>query len=285
MPRKRKKHEEEHENLERWLVSYADFITLLFAFFVTMYAISRVDEQKLGSAVESLQRALGSLIPIQISQRESGAFTNKTVSFNPTIIGDVEGQIKTSETESFRKLSEEIQKEVEKLTGGVGKSNPPSESQIKYIIDKRGLVIRVPEAFFFNSGEASIRQDFTPILSALGKSLAKISNHIRIEGHTDSIPINTPQFPSNWELSTARATNIVRYLLANHSINPSKISATGYGEFRPIAPNKIAEGRMQNRRVDVVVLSTKEGEVEPPEEKGPTNPPAVQFPRSTEAGR
>jgi chemotaxis protein MotB len=285
MPRKRKKHEEEHENLERWLVSYADFITLLFAFFVTMYAISRVDEQKLGSAVESLQRALGSLIPVQISQRESGAFTNKTVSFNPTIIGDVEKQIKTSETESFRKLSEEIQKEVEKVTGGVGKSNPPSESQIKYIIDKRGLVIRVPEAFFFNSGEASIRQDFTPILSALGKSLAKIPNHIRVEGHTDSVPINTPLFPSNWELSTARATSIVRYLLANHSINPGKISATGYGEFRPIAPNKIAGGRMQNRRVDVVVLSTKEGEVEPPEEKDPTNPPAVQFPRATEVGR
>ena len=285
MPRKRKKHEEEHENLERSLVSYADFITLLFPFFVTMYAISRVDEQKLGSAVESLQRALGSLIPVQISQRESGAFTNKTVSFNPTIIGDVEKQIKTSETESFRKLSEEIQKEVEKVTGGVGKSNPPSESQIKYIIDKRGLVIRVPEAFFFNSGEASIRQDFTPILSALGKSVAKIPNHIRVEGHTDSVPINTPLFPSNWELSTARATSIVRYLLAKHSINPSKISATGYGEFRPIAPNKIAEGRMQNRRVDVVVLSTKEGEVEPPEEKDPMNPPAVQFPRATEVGR
>jgi chemotaxis protein MotB len=285
MARKRRKHEEEHENLERWLVSYADFITLLFAFFVTMYAISRVDEQKLGSAVESMQRALGSLIPVQISQRESGAFTNKTVSFNPTIIGNVEGQIKTSETESFRRLSEEIQKEVEKLTGGVGKSNPPSDNQIKYIIEKRGLVIRVPEAFFFNSGEASIRQEFTPILAALGKSLTKIPNHIRIEGHTDSVPINTSQFPSNWELSTTRATSIVRFLLAHHPLNPSKISATGYGEFRSIATNKTADGRMQNRRVDVVVLSSKEGETEPPEEKAPTNPPAVQFPRATEVGR
>jgi chemotaxis protein MotB len=182
-------------------------------------------------------------------------------------------------------LSEEIQKEVEKLTGGVGKSNPPSDSQIKYLIDKRGLVIRVPEAFFFKSGEASIRQEFTPILNALGKSLGKIPNHIRIEGHTDSIPINNYQFPSNWELSTTRATSIVRYLLANHSIPPGKISATGYGEFRPIAPNKNSEGRMQNRRVDVVVLSTKEGETEPPEEKAPTIPPAVQFPRPTEVGR
>jgi len=120
-----------------------------------------------------LQRALGSLIPVSISQRESGAFTNRTVSFNPTIIGNVEGQIKTSEAESFQKLSEEIQKEVEKLTAGVGKSNPPSDSQIQYFIDKRGLVIRVPEAFFFKSGEAWIRQEFTPILNALGKSLKK----------------------------------------------------------------------------------------------------------------
>jgi chemotaxis protein MotB len=292
MARKKRKHEEEGENLERWLVSYADFITLLFAFFVTLYAMSRVDEQKMGSAVESLQRALGSLIPVQISQRESGAFTNRTVSFNPTIIGDVEGQIKTSEVDSFQKLSEEIQREVENLTGGIGKSNPPSDSQIKYLIDKRGLVIRVPEAFFFKSGEASIRQEFTPILNALGKSLGKIPNHIRIEGHTDSVPINNYQFPSNWELSTTRATSIVRYFLAYHSIPPSKISATGYGEFRPIAPNKTLEGRMQNRRVDVVVLSTKEEEIEPPEGKTlPPNPPraamspAVQFPRPTAVGR
>lgn len=293
MARKRKKkHEEEAENLERWLVSYADFITLLFAFFVTMYAISRVDEQKLGSAVESLQRALGSLIPIQISQRESGAFTNKTVPFNPTIMGNIEGHLKTAEAESFQKLAEEIQKEVEKLNGGVGKGISPSENQIKYIIDKRGLVIRVPEAFFFNSGEASIRQEYTPILNALGKSLGKIPNHIRIEGHTDSIPINNHQFPSNWELSTTRATSIVRYLLAYHSIPPGKISATGYGEFRPIATNKSAEGRMQNRRVDVVILSTKEEETEPSEGKTsspttsrPAVPPAVQFPRPAEVGK
>ena len=292
MARKKRKHEEEAENLERWLVSYADFITLLFAFFVTMYAISRVDEQKLGSAVESLQRALGSLIPVQISQRESGAFTNKTVPFNPTIIGNTEGQIKTAEAEAFQKLAEEIQKEVEKLNGSVGKGASPSENQIKYIIDKRGLVIRVPEAFFFNSAEASIRPEFQPILNALGKSLGKIPNHIRIEGHTDSIPINNHQFPSNWELSTTRATSIVRYLLAYHSIPPEKISATGYGEFRPIATNKTTEGRGQNRRVDVVVLSTKEGEFEPPEKivtpqisSSPATPPAVQFPRPTEVGK
>ena len=279
MARKKRKQEEEPENSERWLVSYADFITLLFAFFVTMYAISRVDEQKLGSAVESLQRALGSLIPIQVSQRESGAFSSSTTPFDPNIIASVDASMKTFEVEAFQKLAEEIQKDVQKALGGVGPNGSSPNPPIQYFIDKRGLVIRVPERFFFNSGEAAIRQEFLPILNALGNTLGKIPNHIRVEGHTDSVPINNAQFPSNWELSTARATTIVRYLITYHSMNPGKISATGYGEFRPIAANEVPEGRMQNRRVDLVVLSIKEGEKEPAPESVPPAPPPVQFPR------
>jgi len=271
--------------MERWLVSYADFITLLFAFFVTMYAISRVDEQKLGSAVESLQRALGSLIPAQISQRDAGAFSPNSTPFNVSIITVPEFQPKTAERESFEKLAQEIQNEVEKVFQGLGKNIAPPASQIKYIIDKRGLVIRVPESFFFNSGDASPRQEFIPVLNALAKSLEKIPNHIRIEGHTDSVPINTSQFPSNWELSTARATAIVRYLLAYHDFKPGRISATGYAEFRPIAPNTAPEGRMQNRRVDVVILSSKEGDAEPRGEKPALKIPPVQFPRPSSAGK
>jgi chemotaxis protein MotB len=284
MARKKRKQEEEPENNERWLVSYADFITLLFAFFVTMYAISRVDEQKLGSAVESLQRALGSLIPVQISQRESGAFTNKTAPFDPNIIASVDASIKTFEVEAFQKLAEEIQKDVQAALGGVGQNGYSPNPPIQYFIDKRGLVIRVPERFFFNSGEAAVRQDFLPILNALGNALGKIPNHIRVEGHTDSVPIKNAQFPSNWELSTARATTIVRFLIAHYSMNPSKISATGYGEFRPIAANETSEGRMQNRRVDLVVLSITEGEKEPAPERIPSVPPPVQFPRASTAG-
>ena len=138
--------------MERWLVSYADFITLLFAFFVTMYAISRVDEQKLGSAVESLQRALGSLIPAQISQRDAGAFSPNSTPFNVSIITVPEFQPKTAERESFEKLAQEIQNEVEKVFLGSGTNIAPPASQIKYIIDKRGLVIRVPESFFSTPG-------------------------------------------------------------------------------------------------------------------------------------
>ena len=125
--------------------------------------------------------------------------------------------------------------------------------------------MRVPESFFFDSGQASLRPEVIPIINVLGKSLAKIPNHIRIEGHTDSVPIRTPQFPSNWELSTARATTIVRYLLTHFQFHPHRLSATGYAEFHPIAPNTTADGRLQNRRVDMVILSTGEAETEPPE--------------------
>lgn len=297
MARRKKKHEEEHENLERWLVSYADFITLLFAFFVTMYAISRVDEQKLGSAVESLQRALGSLIPIQITQRDAGAFTPTSTPLGKGIINDFDSRLAEKERKAFEKLVSEIQREIEKNLTGIEQRKRPPFNQIKYILEKRGLVIRVPDSLFFNSGEASIRPEFIPILNALGKSLETIPNLIRIEGHTDSVPIQTAKFPSNWELSTARATTVVRYLLSNFNFKPEKLSATGFAEFRPIAPNSTPEGRASNRRVDVVILSSSEENFEPkqgdsvnknarPESEKFTTPhdlpPPKQFPRPSQ---
>lgn len=299
MARRKKKHDEEHENLERWLVSYADFITLLFAFFVTMYAISRVDEQKLGSAVESLQRALGSLIPLQITQRDAGAFTPSSTPLGKGIINDLDLRLVEKERKDFEKLILEIQREIEKNLTGIEQRKRPPFNQIKYILEKRGLVIRVPDSLFFNSGEASIRPEFIPILNALGKSLETIPNHIRIEGHTDSVPIQTAIFPSNWELATARATTVVRYLLSNFNFKPEKLSATGFAEFRPIAPNSTPEGRALNRRVDVVILSRTEENFEPNQENYSNKtvtqesekfslphhlPPPKQFPRASQVG-
>ena len=290
MARKKKK-EEEQENLERWLVSYADFITLLFAFFVTMYAISRVDEQKLGSAVESLQRALGSLIPVSISQRDAGAFPSKP---NPGNVVVISAELSSSLADrgEFEKLAEDIKKQVEEakgemdlLKGGIDKSRAAQLGEIKFLIDSRGLVIRVPESFFFNSGQASLRPEVIPIVKVLGKSLEKIPNHIRIEGHTDNVPIHTPQFPSNWELSTARATTIIRYLLTYYRFKPDRLSATGYAEFHPIASNTTPDGRLQNRRVDVVILSAKAGKAEPSEKEDVTQRIPHRFPRPNDIGK
>jgi len=270
MAKKKKKHsEEEHENMERWLVSYADFITLLFAFFVTMYSVSRVDGKKMGSAVESLQRALGSVLPIQMTHKEPGVFPNFSAPIHFSIT-PIEGKAYTADGRALVKMAEEIKKGIEEVSKGkTFKSSSTLPNQIKFILEKRGLVIRISEHVFFNSGEASIRSDMEPILNVLGQTLEKIPNHIRIEGHTDNVPINTYRFPSNWELSTARATTIVRYLLEHFQFDPEKLSATGYAEFRPVDKNSTPEGRLQNRRVDFVILTHREMEFEPQTETRP----------------
>jgi len=264
MLKKKKKHEEEHENLERWLVSYADFITLLFAFFVTMYSVSRVDGKKLGSAVESLQRALGSVVAIQMYQRDPGIFSSSNMAV-PYNLNPIEGHHPSAEARAFEKLAKEIKRGVDSVSKRFHENL--NSGEIKFILEKRGLVIRISEHLFFKSGDASIQPEFIPLLEVLGRSLEKIPNHIRIEGHTDNVPINTPRFPSNRELSTARATTIVRYFLTHFNFTPDRLSATGYAEFYPIASNDTPEGRLQNRRVDFVILNNKEMESEPQKEE------------------
>jgi chemotaxis protein MotB len=266
----KKKKEEEHENLERWLVSYADFITLLFAFFVTMYAMSRVDEQKLGSAVESLQRALGSVISVQTPRSRAGVFNDFSSPMQVTIV-----PIAGSSTKETKKLAEDLKKKIEGAAGK-GESGKGSQPyQMNMLVQERGLVIRVSDQFFFRTGEAAIRPEVLPFLEALGQTLQPLDNPIRIEGHTDNVPINTAQFPSNWELSTARATTIIRYLVTHFKFDPQKLSAAGYGEHRPVASNDTTDGRNQNRRVDVVVLNSQERKSEPIPLKGPQ---ASNFP-------
>ncbi|MBI5582916.1 MAG: OmpA family protein [Deltaproteobacteria bacterium] len=266
----KKKKEEEHENLERWLVSYADFITLLFAFFVTMYAMSRVDEQKLGSAVESLQRALGSVISVQTPSSRAGVFNDFSNPMQVTIV-----PIGAPNAKEVKKLAEDLKKKIEGA-GGKGAAGKGTQAyQLSLLVQERGLVIRVSDQFFFRTGEAAIRPEVLPLLEALGQTLQPLDNPIRIEGHTDNVPINTAQFPSNWELSTARATTIIRYLLTHFKFDPQKLSAAGYGEHRPVASNESLEGRNQNRRVDVVVLNSQERKTEPAAFRDPQagNPP------------
>ncbi len=234
-------HEGETENIDRWLVSYADFITLLFAFFVTMYAISKVDQQKLIAVTHSLQRALGS------PERSNAIAFEEPIHANPSLVPSV----KTANVgrDNFSNLIDELQREIKKVFGSAG--------QIRYLVNETGLVIRVPERLFFDSGDASIHPEVFPILNAMIKVLEREPNSIRVEGHTDNVPINNSRFPSNWELSTARATAIIRYFLSHGNFDADRISAAGYAEFRPVAPNTTPEGRLQNRRVDVVILASK----------------------------
>jgi flagellar motor protein MotB len=424
MARKKEEHEKEPNN-ERWLVSYADFITLLFAVFVTLYAMSQVDKAKVAKVIASTNEAFGvakstsapafniiessSLIPLpnilQKSSTEPRPPTGESVyktkeQKKPKAKDLVDEAFKTpaqplghekklteeqkkAQLEAEKKALSEIQKEeqleaaqktlaelkkkeqteaqkIKELVAQLQKkpemaakeTTPPEKAPVETIakvekqsqeavkettareaapaetaakpeqqqktesqgqeveksvpgeqgkiradvqefkkikknimvflhekgaedkvnlqIGPRGLVISLKDTEFFDSGSASVRPDSMPLLDNIAQAIDKYSNSIRIEGHTDNVPIKTSQFPSNWELSTARATNIVHYLVKTHGISPDRLSAVGYGEYRPIADNSTEEGRQKNRRVDIVVLSSAGEQGEPAREQQPS---------------
>ncbi|SYZ73601.1 OmpA/MotB domain protein [Candidatus Zixiibacteriota bacterium] len=234
---RRKKHDD-HENLERWLLTYADLITLLLAFFIVMYSMSKVDAKKFGRMAEAL----------------SGALKGGTVVIRK---GDQPGVVPGSgvlQIGNLKTLGEEVQKNLNK--SGFGKLVNIENSE-------RGLVIHIMESALFREGSADLEPKAREILDMVAQSIKGMPNHIRIEGHTDNKPIRTSRYPSNWELSSARATEVVRYLTDNHDIGPTQISALGYGEYRPISPNNSDENRARNRRVDIVVLTMEMTQSEP----------------------
>ena len=257
MARKRK--QEEHENHERWLVSYADFITLLFAFFVVMYSISSVNEGKYRVLSSSLFSAFNdpakSLDPIQygtplrapIIQHKSMVDDDDAVSR----VG-VDHQIMPS-----RKQLTEMQKIADEL-----------EHNLKELVDQElitinktnlGVEIEIKSSILFGSGSAKLEKRANPVLMKIADILSKVESNINVEGFTDNVPIHTLIYPSNWELSAARASSVVR-LFAKSKIDPVRLKAIGFGEFRPIADNRTNEGRNKNRRVTIFVLNSPEPE-------------------------
>lgn len=236
----RKKKEEEHENHERWLVSYADFITLLFAFFVVMYSVSMVNEGKLRAAADAISKAFN---PIQ-------AFTATPVKIDPKVTEDISKLVIPDV-----KVYEQIQEALKEM-GDLG-------DKVTVTIEKRGIVIRVADTVLYDTGKAEIRNDAIRILDKVGSILGRLDNHIRVEGHTDNVPIKTARYPSNWELSTDRASAIVRYFIDGVKMEPFRLSAGGYAEYRPIDSNSTPEGRAKNRRVDIVIMNEQESAQEP----------------------
>lgn len=268
-----KKEPEKHANHERWLVSYADFITLLFAVFVTMYAMSQTDKKKVEEVAASLRESFGyssqaaagqkgvlhsqDIKPIPAIKPEMAVIPmiNKMPPAGPRQGGMDKGRGKgKAEEKEFK----EIQSAIEAYLIKHGAQNKVSLS-----ITRRGLVVSLKEAGFFDSGSAVIKPAGYQLLNTIIEAMTQYSNPMRVEGHTDNIPISTPLFPSNWELSVSRATNVLRYLQKNFDVEPGKLSATGYGEFRPTAENTTTEGRAKNRRVDIVLLGGEAEQGEP----------------------
>ena len=256
---RRKKKPEAHANHERWLVSYADFITLLFAVFVTLFAMSQTDKRKVEEVIASLRESFGyakSNPMSNVNVLDSTELSQIPAISTPSARGDMQPQMPFSKTSKQRYRAEEkdFKKARASLEAYLLKNGMKDKVDLE--INRRGLVISLKEAGFFDSGSAEIRVSSYPLLAKIAESLSEYSNDIRVEGHTDNIPISTPAFPSNWELSTSRATNIVRHLVSYYKFEPENLSATGYAEFRSVADNSSSDGRAKNRRVDIVVLSS-----------------------------
>jgi len=258
---KRQKKPEKEPNHERWLISYADFITLLFAVFVTLYAMSQTDKRKMDQLVASLRESFGMV--------KTGASSEKITLIESTdlrSIPSVRQQVLTPGLRESRnapgpELNQATANDFRAIKAAIEENLKKYGAQNKVNVDitKRGLVVSLKEAGFFDSGDDRVKTESLPLLAMVGRSLAGYANPVRIEGNTDNVPIHSNRFKSNWELSTARATNIVHYLIENYKFRPGKVSAVGYGEFRPMADNGTEAGRAKNRRVDIVLLA-KESE-------------------------
>jgi len=226
-----------------WMTTYGDLITQILIFFVLLFSLANIDQRKFDMAMLSLQGSLG-IIEGGMTLEE-GDFTEQ---------GEVgEFLISAQEQREF----ELLQEKVEQIVAG------DNLSGIQVNLDERGLLIRFVEGVLFDSGKADIKNDAKAILDKLAPLLMETHRHIRIEGHTDNLPINTREFPSNWELSTSRAVNVVKYMIEKHNFSPYILSAAGYGEYRPIAPNDSAKNRALNRRVDIIILKSTSESSEP----------------------
>lgn len=233
----RRKRHREHTSHERWLVSYADFITLLFAFFVVLYASSKADQHKQAQFAQAVNAAFSALGLFPENGHGQGAALAQ-------VIDDPE----TAQQQTQEDLSR-IRNQLEKSLG-----KELAAKTIAMQLGHDGLVISLREAGFFDSGSATPHPSSMSAIGKIAKELAATPYNLRIEGHTDNVPIHNPQFDTNWELSTARATRIARIFIENFDIAPARLSASGYAEYHPIASNDTADGRGQNRRVDIIVL-------------------------------
>ena len=272
---------EEHENHERWLVSYADFITLLFAFFVVMYSVSSVNEGKFRVVSDSLQQALdpirsppSSPIPFAV-----GTYTPKSMSKSVekyAIIkkkseivlkrlvpqgASVEHFDKKNQKEGRPKYAAYAGNESAgtRSAGAGGKSQAEGTAQG----GDKGIVISLDDGVLFESGSAQLKPEALPLMEALAEVLIENGKEVKVDGHTDNVPIHAPLFPTNWELSTIRAVMVVRALSELYNVPAELLSATGYGDSRPKEDNNTPEGRAKNRRVELVISTPDEGPASP----------------------
>ncbi|TCL76793.1 chemotaxis protein MotB [Hydrogenispora ethanolica] len=238
--RKRSSAEEESpEGAPEWMTTYSDLVTLLLTFFILLFSMAAIDQQKF----------------IQIANALRNTFVGAGESFDTHTGRDLLALITQNQSlprQSFQKRPIPIDKALLKIKESIKAQQ--LEGSIKVIEEKNAITLRVDSVIFFDSGSAEIKDSAKEILNKLGLFLKELDRETLIQGHTDNRPIKTVQFPSNWELSTKRATNIVVYLIEQCQLDPRRLTPAGNSEFKPIAPNDTEAHRAKNRRIDIVVL-------------------------------
>ncbi|HTH39845.1 MAG TPA: flagellar motor protein MotD [Rhodocyclaceae bacterium] len=244
----RKKEEEEHENHERWLVSYADFITLLFAFFVVMYALSSINEGKYRILADSIVSAFHSVpgttsgAQVVVNAEAPMPVAIPTKRPQPEVKMDETSRINR---EKVRNMAKDIKSILAPLV---------QEGKVRVTEGARGITVEINASVLFAPGDARLDMTAIKALVAVGQVVAPSDFPVVVEGHTDNLPISNPQFPSNWELSGARASSVVR-LFIETGVDPRRLTATGYADQRPVADNATPDGRQRNRRVAITIES------------------------------
>lgn len=236
----RKKSEEVKKGAPEWMSTYGDLVTLLLCFFVLLFSFSTIDNSKFKAIIQSMQGSLGVL--------DSGIVVQMDP-LDTTFPGDTD-----LEEESFNRINEQVSKFIEEND---------LQNSVTLVLNERGLLIRLLDATLFDSGKAEIKEEAKYIIEKISEVIKQSSNNVRIEGHTDNVPISTKKFPSNWELSTARAVNVLKYMIELEDIEPWRLSAVGYGEYHPIETNETILGRQKNRRVDIMILKSETNSKEP----------------------
>jgi chemotaxis protein MotB len=240
----RRKREEEHDNHERWLVSYADFITLLFAFFVVMYALSTVNEGKYRILSDSMVSAFRNVEINSVSQIPVVVPPISMVQ-KQNAQSKAQDAVKQKQRDKMRNVAKDIMDVMAPLI---------AQGKVRVIETSRGVTIEINDSILFSPGQALLQAPLVKAMSAIAEVLAPTDFPITIEGHTDNVPIKTVQFPSTWELSAVRATTVLR-LFADAGVAAERLTAIGYADTRPVEPNVLADGRARNRRVTILIDS------------------------------
>ncbi len=240
----RRKKRIEHENHERWLISYADFVTLLFAFFVVMYSISSVNESKYKIFSNSLSIAFSS---------QANSPNDTVVPAEPNVLLRA---LVDRRTARLGEQQRKIQEKMNQIASGLSKVMSPiiKQGMVSVTPVNRGVVLDISASSLFKTGEAELQPGSLPVLLEVSNVLRTEALPIEVEGHTDDIPISTNQFPSNWELSSARASSVVRKLIEN-GVPENQLSVVGLASTHPLVPNNSPENRARNRRVTITILS------------------------------